>query len=755
MASPAVGRRRRGLLVWCLWLLLAGRGSAFRARPSASTMPKHLTAQEKQQRTEGALAVLRDAGADAFHTADEFYTRIGQALNISKVAASKLWLGVLNALPPGHELRQKFEAIKARSASHGARSAAIRLGRSGADAKSLVVARQERDAYEAARRGLSTRTTAERLRAQLKIATKATAVSVKQVISAERDCACVSGLRDAVDSFETAVAVECSVKAVHMAPGGFCFVRTDLVERAGMRWDQSVEEQAANFRKEEANEREYQAATQPAATVTLPSAKLMASAIVASGVDGRGPGALQALDPKDLESLYLQARAVQDKKKRPSRAAKTAGDEARHTRAGDAYGGSRAVLHPPVAVAREPGFFVRSHDWDVSDDRAENIEEIADRLELKHKFLCSARVVVEPRRASDEYGRLAPSPLDAGKKLQLAKILVRLDKGRFMLAALRANGEPILLVVGRGMCMDMFVGIRGPPIEAADAATRLRGGGDSAVSHFHYRKYRGGAANMVAALRRVIVQMRLSGGDVAALVGRIMDQIDGRCEDVAMGEAPTRGAVPIVDSDDEGLGACPPGVDAADWAILKKGESSASFARLALASDFAAAASGLLGSLRGGAPGDKCGNDGGSQDVQVPTGGAAPPADDDAAELPEGSKRPKKKSKFARGQEADADNFLDWKKFGPLDFDWATKANVTGAPAWAKPIRAGERLIDFWLRFSKPMAESIDQKYVVLHSSDAAPADVPGLVEAVDKCAAKARAGVEPAAKRRRGTVPV
>ena len=174
------------------------------------------------------------------------------------------------------------------------------------------------------------------------------------------------------------------------------------------------------------------------------------------------------------------------------------------------------------------------------------------------------------------------------------------------------------------------------------------------------------------------------------------------------------------------------------------------FVRLALASDFAAAASGLLKDLRGGAPGDKCSGNA-SDPVAVPTGGEAPPADDDAAELPAGSKRTSKKDKFARGQEADADRFLDW-KFGPLDFDWATKANVTGAPAWAKPIRAGERLIDFWLRFSKPMAESIDQKYVVLHSSDAAPADVPGLVAKVDQCAAarKAQAGVEPAAKRRR-----
>ena len=154
---------------------------------------------------------------------------------------------------------------------------------------------------------------------------------------------------------------------------------------------------------------------------------------------------------------------------------------------------------------------------------------------------------------------------------------------------------------------------------------------------------------------------------------------------------------------------------------------------------------------RGGAPGDKCGGDA-SDPVAVPTGGEAPPADDEAAQFPAGSKRTGKKDKFARGQEADADRFLDW-KFGPLDFDWATKANVTGTPAWAKPIKKGERLVDFWLRFSRGAAASIDQKYVVLHSSDAAPANVPGLVAKVDQYAAArraAKAGGEPAAKRAR-----
>ena len=234
-----------------------------------------------------------------------------------------------------------------------------------------------------------------------------------------------------------------------------------------------------------------------------------------------------------------------------------------------------------------------------------------------------------------------------------------------------------------------------------------------------------------------------------------MDQIDGRCEELAAGEAPTRGGVvPVYDSGDEGLGECPPGVDANDWAILRKGSESNTFIRLALASDFAAAASGILGRLRAhGTLKDKgCGKDA-SDPIAVPTGGEAPPADDDAAELPAGSKRPKKKSRFARGQEADADNHLDW-KFRPLDFDWATKVNVKRAPAWAKPIKKGERLVDFWLRFSRGAAASIDQEYVVLHSSDAAPADISGLVAKVDQCAAarKAQAGVEPAAKRRRGT---
>ena len=726
------------------------------------TMPPRISDEEKQRRKEGALAVLRDARDDQFQAVKDLEAHIGRELDITAGAARSLLSDVLNALPQGHALLQTFDAIKARSSSSSGRSAANRLGQSGAGAKNLVQARQERTAYAAARRRLpTTRATGQRLLREINVATKATAASIEQVISARVECACISGLDDAVEDFETAVGLAGSVGAVKVAPGGFCFVRKDLVKYGGQRADAFVDEQAAAFRKEDANERAYLAATGPAARVSFPDARVMVSAIKAARVDGRPDRVLLALERDVLQSLYLQAQAVKDK--RPSRAAKTVGDEARHVTAADAYGGTGAVLWPPVALAREPGHFVRVDDSPrhleqrrrQADDRAENIEKIADGLEIKHGFRCPARVVVMPERASDEYGRLAPTPLDTGDKLQLAKILVRLRHGRFMLAALRANREPILLVVGRGFIMDMFVGIRGPPIEAADAATRLRsstGPGD-AVSFKHYRKYRGGAASMVAALRRVIVQMRLSGGDVAALVNRVMEQIDGRCEELAAGEAPTRGGVvPIYDSEDEGLGECPTGVDAADWATLKKGTEARTFARLALASDFAAAASGLLGSLRGGAPGDKCGSGDGTQDVQVPTGGEAPPADPNAGPPPPGARRSKKSRRFA-GEEAGADAWINFKA-GPLDFDWATKANVTGAPAWAKPIKKGERLVEFWLRFSQGAAASIDQEYVVLHSSDAAPADISGLVAKVDQCAAarKAQAGVEPAAKRRRGT---
>ena len=102
---------------------------------------------------------------------------------------------------------------------------------------------------------------------------------------------------------------------------------------------------------------------------------------------------------------------------------------------------------------------------------------------------------------------------------------------------------------------------------------------------------------------------------------------------------------------------------------------------------------------------------------------------------------------------------MDWiTSFAPLEFDWALKADVDAAPAWAKPIGADdedERLVDFWLRFSRGMAESIPKfTYVVRNPSNAAAADVQGLVKAVDECAAERKAadatGAAPAAKRPR-----
>ena len=102
---------------------------------------------------------------------------------------------------------------------------------------------------------------------------------------------------------------------------------------------------------------------------------------------------------------------------------------------------------------------------------------------------------------------------------------------------------------------------------------------------------------------------------------------------------------------------------------------------------------------------------------------------------------------------------MDWiTSFAPLEFDWAVKADVERVPAWAKPIGAdaeGERLVDFWLRFSQGMAASIPKfKYVVLNSSNAAAADVQGLVKAVDQYADGRKAadatGAAPAAKRPR-----
>jgi hypothetical protein len=399
-----------------LLLVLSGRGSALRARSSVLTMPaRGLTDEDKRQRKEGALTVLRDAGADDFSTARELYDRIAEAPNFTSWRPAKDSLSAaLKALPPRHELRQKFEAIKARSSSSSGRSAAMRLGQSGtgyAGLKSLVQARQERTAYAAARSGLpTTQATGLRLLREFNVATKATAASIKDVMGARVECACISGILEGVDDFETAVGVAGSVRAVSVAPNGFCYVRKDLVKDGGQRADAFVDEQAAAFRKEDANERAYEAALAPAATVTkFPHRSVMASAIQAADID-LPPGLPRRLgDAGDavLRPLYVQALAVQAERKssRPSRDAKKAGDDARHAKARDAYAGDGAVLRPPVALAREPGHFARARHAVAEDGRDEDIQKIADGLELQHKFRCPARVVMMPHRSSDEYGR--------------------------------------------------------------------------------------------------------------------------------------------------------------------------------------------------------------------------------------------------------------------------------------------------------------------------------------------------------------
>ena len=175
VGGDGIARRRRHSLL--LLGLVAGCASALRARPGAAAMTR-LTEGEKQRRKEGALTVLRDAGANDFHTVKDLEAHIGRELDITPSAAMKLLGAVVKALPPGHALRQKFDAIKELSRSSSARSAAASLGATSSNGKSLVEARQERAAYIAARSRLpTTQATAERLGAQLKIATKATAAA--------------------------------------------------------------------------------------------------------------------------------------------------------------------------------------------------------------------------------------------------------------------------------------------------------------------------------------------------------------------------------------------------------------------------------------------------------------------------------------------------------------------------------------------------------------------------------------------------
>ena len=135
------------------------------------------------------------------------------------------------------------------------------------------------------------------------------------------------------------------------------------------------------------------------------------------------------------------------------------------------------------------------------------------------------------------------------RTLRLAKKVKQLDSGRSMLLTLRPDGEPQLLVVGRGFYRPLFINVTPPKITEADRDQRLRTRTDVVNSHDVYFKYVKGVETTLAHLRQVIVGLGLNGHDVAAFVSKIVDQIDGRSLDGAPGEAPTRGDVSEDDDD--------------------------------------------------------------------------------------------------------------------------------------------------------------------------------------------------------------
>ena len=118
-----------------------------------------------------------------------------------------------------------------------------------------------------------------------------------------------------------------------------------------------------------------------------------------------------------------------------------------------------------------------------------------------------------------------------------------------MLLTLRPDGEPMLLVVGRGFYRSVFINLTSPKITEADREQRLRTRSTVATSHGLYSYYLRGVERSLACLRKVIVDLELNGHDVAAFVSKIVDQIDGRSLDGAPGEAPTRGDVSEDDDD--------------------------------------------------------------------------------------------------------------------------------------------------------------------------------------------------------------
>jgi len=322
-----------------------------------------------------------------------------------------------------------------------------------------------------------------------------------------------------------------------------------------------------------------------------------------------------------------------------------------------------------------------------------------------------------------------------------------------MLLTLRPDGKPLLLVVGRGFYRPVFINVTSPPITEANREQRLRTKSNAANSHeLHYSRYVRGVEKSLSHLRQVIVDLGLNGHDVAEFVSKIVDQIDGRSLDGAPGEAPTRGTVSDDEEDvDLRLGPCPEGVDEDAWAVVRKDLESNAFAKFATLNDFAARVRSMVGNFRAAGPGKKCGSNTPAPAPAVEVAGGAPPPQQD--DVPRGGTRPRGRgsSKFALGREASSDKFLRW-KFAPLAPDWVSKVEL-GADA-VETIRPTERLVDLWLRVSRPMAKALDQEFEVLNERDA-PADISPLLDAVAGVTVKRKAtgavAAAPGAKRSRG----
>ena len=322
-----------------------------------------------------------------------------------------------------------------------------------------------------------------------------------------------------------------------------------------------------------------------------------------------------------------------------------------------------------------------------------------------------------------------------------------------MLLTLHPNGEPMLLLVGRGLYRSVFINVTSPKITETNREQRLRTKSTVENSHGLYSQYVRCVERSLAYLRKVIVDLGLNGHDVAAFVSKIVDQIDGRSLDGEPGEAPTRRYVSDDEDDvDVRLGPCPEGVDEVAWDAVRKDVEGNAFRKVAMMNDFAARARSLVGNFKAAAASQKCAAPAPAPGVAAQvTGGAPPPQPDD--DVPRGGTRPRGRgsSKFAHGREASSDKFIRW-KFAPLEPDWASKVEL-GADA-VKTIGPTERLVEFWLKVSRPMAEALDQEFEVLNERDA-PADISPLLDAVAGVTVKRKAtgavAAAPGAKRSRG----